>query len=96
MSKLAKIQTSIYVQPGNPGFTCMFKVTWYQNQATLFTENIRPRPCIGETREIAKMLLLDGIKTWISTYDLDWKDFDIRDKDILKWFEDGEIELLPF
>jgi len=78
-----KIQTSIYQQPGNPGFTCMFKVTHYNSDGEImFTMNIRPRPCIGKTNEIAKSLLLDGIQRWIKKYDVDVNSLDIRNKDI--------------
>jgi len=92
VSKKTRIQTSIYEQPGQPGFICTFKVTWYQDDGeVLFTENIRPKAVFRKTREIAKEMLYVLIRTWLENYGLDWYCLDIRDKEIVEKLKERDI-----
>jgi len=93
-----KIRTRFFWHDINEVYYISFKVSWYQEDGEPdFYEKIYP--VLNETEYEDKILgmLVDGIKTWLAHYKLDWQDFIIEDKRVYAIFNEEIAEIdIPF
>jgi len=77
----SKIRTSTFWDDEKQRYALSFKVSYYKEDGSLkFSEKIFPVPSLAKNREETLGILMDGIRLWLTHYDLDWEDFYIDDK----------------